>query len=354
MESLGCQESLNALESSIAIDNVFNCDKCGKHFKKKRYVRDHIKRVHEKSSTSILDTSHIKASLNNSTSSLNFGDNSLDTTVINDETFVDAAEQMLNETEIKASSTLKNEKNIKCSKCDKKFAKKSYVRLHERRMHKANNTSDLPSHVFVEGNEMLLSDQVTLGATFEVDGKETEKTTKIPFNDETILLESMVHETHEEIVSGPGPSRTVNPVANIYESYLYNSKQPMSRVNVYKKSDDFKCNICGIKFLTKRSFAQHFRGHGTIVNPNFLTNFVDKENESSLKNICLKRSFIALQVNDVKNRKNSQLHESTDENLLADSETLLINKNERNNGLEDKMTLSEICENLMDISGILS
>ena len=126
----------------------------------------------------------------------------------------------------------------------------------------------------------------------------------------------------------------------------------MSRIGVNRKEEDFKCQVCGLKYQTKRSLVKHFKGHGTYLNTDFLTNFVDKENESSLKNQCLRKSSISLKLQNLKSYPKSN---DGMENVEIDKVVPDILDDRADNDV-GKMTLSEICDeldDLMDLSDLL-
>jgi len=160
-------------------------------------------------------------------------------------------------------------------------------------------------------------------------------------NDQTLI---------DDVLAIPGPSRTKNQVLNIVENI---SLLPMSRIGVNRKDEDFKCKVCGLKYQTKRSLVKHFKGHGTYFNMDFLTNFVDKENESSLKNQCLRKSSISLKVPNLKNVPISAGNIET----VGREEVVLEMLDDHESNDDRKMTLDEICEeldDLMDLSNLLS
>ena len=126
----------------------------------------------------------------------------------------------------------------------------------------------------------------------------------------------------------------------------------MSRAFLNRKKDDFKGELCGLKSLSKRSLVKHLKGHGTFVNQDFLTNFNDKENESSLKNMCLRKSSISLKLQNIKNLHipaNAAMKTAMEDDFV--SNMLEEHDDEAEVG---KMSLSEICDDLMDIGDLLS
>jgi len=349
-------------------EKTIKCSKCDKYFKKKSYVRMHEKRVHNKE-TNLEISVNIDESLNQSNASLNstlalenvgeFSDMaSADDTITEESNLLELKNDLVKALSINNTSTpALKEKTFKCGKCDKMFGKKSYVRLHEKRIHKdkESQTSSVD-----QGNEMLLAEPVSAVTNTEKEENESHNIAVIERDDpkdlgaeakeEQNIPMPNINDPDYELLALPGSSKLNNPVGNIFDSFLYTSKHPMSRVTVERTGkDDFKCRLCGLKFLTKRSQVKHFKGHGTYVNQDFLTNFIDKENESSLKNMCLRKSSIVLKLPNINNIPvPTDDGRREEEDLVAD---MLVDHEESEVG---SMSLSEICDDLMDISNLLT
>ena len=117
----------------------------------------------------------------------------------------------------------------------------------------------------------------------------------------------------------------------------------MSRVSIDRKlASDFKCSVCGMKFSTKRSQVKHVNGHGILFNQEFLTNFIDQENETTVKNRCLRKAQISLNI--LKNFDDDKENALKLENLLIESKEIK----------SPKISLSEICQDLMDLSDLVT
>ena len=98
--------------------------------------------------------------------------------------------------------------------------------------------------------------------------------------------------------------------------------------------------------------VKHFKGHGTCINADFLTNFVDKENESALKNQCLRKSSISLKLPNLENypKSNDGMETVEIDKIVPD---ILDDRVDNDVGI---MTLSEICDeldDLMDLNDLL-
>merc|ERR1712129_647975 len=127
-------------------EKTIKCGKCEKYFKKSSYVRMHEKRGQNREDTGDnLDISvSIDEKLNNLNSSLNstlaleenagdISDIATADETITDKSFLHNEEENpceKNSLPIKNVNNSLKEKTFKCSKCDKMFGKKSYVRLH--------------------------------------------------------------------------------------------------------------------------------------------------------------------------------------------------------------------------------
>merc|ERR1712183_43818 len=359
-------------------EKTIKCSKCDKYFKKKSYVRLHEKRVHNK-------PENINASINpddtfnqstiglNSTIAVENGAEFSDMASA-DDTFDEepepekkVAESVKKLSEKKTSTPIHQEKTFKCSHCDKMFGKKSYARLHEKRIHKDKDTTVVANHEETKGNEMPLTENIV------VEGKEKIVTENVQLNNfeleenyaentnkntekENVELETNYVTTDprpqvEQLLPIPGSSKDRNPVLNIFESSLYTSGHPMSRAGVERTGkDDFRCKVCGLKFLTKRSQVKHFKGHGTSPNLDFLTDFIDHENEISLKNTCLRKSSINLKIPNIKNFTLPAAENYLDTEK-QDSDAAMLEDHDEN--VAEKMSLSEICDDLMDIGDLL-
>jgi len=311
-------------------EKTIKCSKCDKYFKKKSYVRLHEKRVHNK-------PENINASINpddtfnqstiglNSTIAVENGAEFSDMASA-DDTFAEEPEtEKMVAVPVKklsgknTSTPIHREKTFKCSHCDKMFGKKSYARLHEKRIHKEKDKIVVANHhEETQGNETLVTENIELEdkeklvtenvllSNLELEenhAKNTEKeNVELETNYVTDPQPQLDIDPTEQLLSIPGSSKDRNPVSNIFESSLYTSGHPMSRVGVEKTGkNDFRCKVCGLKFLTKRSQVKHFKGHGTSPNLDFLTDFIDHENEISLKNTCLRKSSINLKIPNIKN-----------------------------------------------------
>eukprot|EP00092_Neocalanus_flemingeri_P018470 GFUD01019989.1.p1 GENE.GFUD01019989.1~~GFUD01019989.1.p1 ORF type:complete len:394 (-),score=106.34 GFUD01019989.1:68-1249(-) len=347
-------------------EKTIKCSKCDKYFKKNSYVRLHEKRVHNKN-----ENQNQNDTFNESTASLNstialenpgeFSDMaSADDTLVEEtvpkkskaETAMNMNMKLL---ENSTSTPLQKEKNFKCSQCDKMFGKRSYARLHEKRIHKEKDTIAVAVGNLEEeqGDEMLLMDTAAVLTNIELEENPAEvKTTEegdVDLEPKEVFepLPQPKLDSVDEYLAIPGSSKDRNPVFNIYESPLYTSKHPLSRVSVESTGkDDFKCKVCGLTFLTKRSQVKHFKGHGTYLNLDFLTNFVDRENEASLKNTCLRKSSIGLKIQKIDKLQLA---------AAADNEDFAVNMmlEDQDESEEGKMSLSEICDDLMDIGEFL-
>ena len=160
-------------------EKTIKCGKCEKYFKKPSYVRMHEKRVHNKDDKgNNLDISaNIDDSFNHLNSSLALEENEGDISdivtaddTITEESFLHYEEETpsaKNALHTKNGNTSLKEKTFKCSKCDKMFGKKSYVRLHEKRIHKEKEPGSLEDYV----SEKLLSEEAS-----DVNNIETEDT----------------------------------------------------------------------------------------------------------------------------------------------------------------------------------
>merc|ERR1712096_129059 len=250
------------------------------------------------------------------------------------------------------STPIHREKTFKCSHCDKMFGKKSYARLHEKRIHKEKDKIVVANHhEETQGNEKLVTENVLL-SNLELEenhAKNTEKeNVELETNYVTDPQPQLDIDPTEQLLSIPGSSKDRNPVSNIFESSLYTSGHPMSRVGVEKTGkNDFRCKVCGLKFLTKRSQVKHFKGHGTSPNLDFLTDFIDHENEISLKNTCLRKSSINLKIPNIKNFTLPAAENSKD----TEKDAAMLEDHDANE--VEKMSLSEICDDLMDIGDLL-
>lgn len=352
-------------------EKTIKCNQCDKYFKKMDYVRKHVKRVHEKRITQedSVDMSFDDAS-NKSTSSLNstlaldnaveFSDMSFaDETLIEDTTIEIGKESQ--GVEITTSTTLKKEKTFKCSQCDKMFGKRSYARMHEKRIHKENGENVLKPKIDASVDvfqpqiledpkenlwtEELLVENVPMPST-QLKGNVDENVLK---NEKLADVTLHNFEPLDELFAIPGSSKDKNPVFNIYESILYTSEHPMSRRGVARKGkDDFKCKVCGVKSLTKRSQVKHLKGHGTFLNYDFLTDFIDHENESILKNTCLRKSSVSLKLPKIGNLVIPTSNINLEREVVVDDILEGPVKGEN-----DQMSLSEMCDDLMDIGDFL-
>eukprot|EP00092_Neocalanus_flemingeri_P024791 GFUD01026880.1.p1 GENE.GFUD01026880.1~~GFUD01026880.1.p1 ORF type:complete len:390 (-),score=97.79 GFUD01026880.1:76-1245(-) len=343
-------------------EKTIKCSKCDKYFKKNSYVRLHEKRVHNKN-----DNQNQNDTFNESTASLNStialeNPGEFSDMASADDTFVEetmpkksAAETAMNMNmkllENSTSTPLQKEKNFKCSQCDKMFGKRSYARLHEKRIHKENDTIAVPVGNLEEeqGNEILLMESAAVLTNVELEENPAEVKGDVDLKPKEVFepLPQPKLDSVDEYLAIPGSSKDGNPVFNIYESPLYTSKHPLSRVSVESTGkDDFTCKVCGLTFLTKRSLVKHFKGHGTYLNLDFLTNFVDRENEASLKNTCLRKSSIGLKIQKIDKLQLA---------AAADNEDFAVNMmlEDQDESEEGKMSLSEICDDLMDIGELL-
>jgi len=343
-------------------EKTIKCGKCDKYFKKKSYVKLHEKRVHKK------DVAH------DNNDSLNELNTSLDTTIpmenktefpdMNsaDDTFNEDTDKENEPPSVKSSPKLKNtasfrEKSFKCSQCDKMFGKKSYVKMHEKRIHKkkesaieekpgARDQNQEPEQNESEIRLSNLTENIGVNTAEIAADKEDSVTLEETASTSTVDDQTLIADT----LAIPGPSRPKSPVLNIVENI---SLLPMSRIGVNRKDEDFKCKVCGLKYQTKRSLVKHFKGHGTYLNLDFLTNFVDKENESSLKNQCLRKSSISLKIPNLKNVPMSVGNIET----VGREEVVLEMLDDGESNDDRKMTLDEICaelDDLMDLSNLLS
>jgi len=345
-------------------EKTIKCGKCEKYFKKASYVRMHEKRVHNRDDTGDnLDISvSIDEKLNNLNSSLNstlaleenagdISDIATADETITDESFLHNEEENpceKNSLQIKNGNNSLKEKTFKCSKCDKMFGKKSYVRLHEKRIHKEKEPRSSEEYV----NDKLLTEDASDVNNIEIKEARTKNTTETENIGKGTLEEApQVAEPIYELPVIAGSSKSNNPVFNIYESSLYTSEHPMSRVSVHRKEDDFKCTLCGLKFLSKRSQVKHFKGHGTFVNQDFLTNFIDKENESSVKNMCLRKSSVSLKLPNI---ENFHIPANAEMKTAREVDSVSNMLEEHDEAEVGKMSLSEICDDLMDIGVLLS
>merc|ERR1712142_960480 len=121
-------------------EKTIKCEKCDKYFKKTSYVRLHDKRVHSKKD--------VTQDINGTFQELN---TSLDTTLVMSENpeFSDVSVENARkedsdkenkpptERSMQESTRTKTskEKPLKCDYCEKMFGKRSYVKLHEKRIH---------------------------------------------------------------------------------------------------------------------------------------------------------------------------------------------------------------------------
>merc|ERR1712183_192381 len=354
-------------------EKTIKCSKCDKYFKKKSYVRLHEKRVHNK--TADINASIIPDdTLNQSTTSLNstlavenaaeFSDmaSADDTFAEEPETEKRVAVSVKKLSGKNTSTPIHQEKTFKCSHCDKMFGKKSYARLHEKRIHKEKDATVVANHeetqcnetLLVEDKEKLVTENVLL-SNLELEENHAKNTEKENVELETNYVTEpqplLEIDPTEQLLPIPGSSKDRNPVLNIFESSLYTSGHPMSRVCVEKTGkNDFRCKVCGLKFLTKRSQVKHFKGHGTALNLDFLTDFIDHENEISLKNTCLRKSSINLKIPNIENFTLPAAENYLDTEK-EDSDAAMLEDHDEN--VAEKMSLSEIFDDLMDIGDLL-
>merc|ERR1712183_164790 len=359
-------------------EKTIKCSKCDKYFKKKSYVRLHEKRVHNKPDN--INASIIPDdTLNQSTTSLNstiavenaaeFSDmaSADDTFAEEPETEKRVAVSVRKLSGKNTSTPIHQEKTFKCSHCDKMFGKKSYARLHEKRIHKEKDTIVVANHEETQGNETLVTENIVvedkeklvtenvLLSNLELEENHAKNTEKENVELETNYVTEpqplLEIDPTEQLLPIPGSSKDRNPVSNIFESSLYTSGHPMSRVRVEKTGkNDFRCKVCGLKFLTKRSQVKHFKGHGTSLNLDFLTDFIDHENEISLKNTCLRKSSINLKIPNIENFTLPAAENYLDTEK-EDSDAAMLEDHDEN--VAEKMSLSEIFDDLMDIGDLL-
>jgi len=342
-------------------EKTIKCEKCDKYFKKTSYVRLHDKRVHTKKDVTQED---VTQDINGTFQELN---TSLDTTLDmseNPEFSAVSVDNAIKEDSDKENkpptnrfmqestrATTSKEKPFKCDHCEKMFGKRSYVKLHEKRIHSKKDSAVVVNPNLGQLCDNIIEEQGSGGSkTVPInEAVNSEKNQDFATLEEITSTETIDQITIDELLAVPGPSRITNPVPNIVES---NFLLPMSRIGVNKKDEDFKCQVCGLKYQTKRSLVKHFKGHGTYLNADFLTNFVDKENESALKNQCLRKSSISLKLQNLKSYPKSN---DGMENVEIDKVVPDILDDRADNDV-GKMTLSEICDeldDLMDLSDLL-
>merc|ERR1712183_168751 len=153
------------------------------------------------------------------------------------------------------NKTSSREKTFTCMQCEKLFGKKSYVKMHAKRIHKkkesaieektgARDQNQEPEQNESETRSSYLTENTGVDTANMAEEKEDSLTLEetATTNDDQTLI--------DDALAIPGPSRSKNQVLNIVENI---SLLPMSRIGVNRKDEDFKCKVCGLKYQTKRS-----------------------------------------------------------------------------------------------------
>merc|ERR1712183_697920 len=120
------------------------------------------------------------------------------------------------------NKTSSREKTFKCNQCDKMFGKKSYVKMHEKRIHKkkesaieektgARDQNQEPEQIESETRSSNLTEKTGVNTANMAMEKEDSLTLEetATTNDQTLI---------DDALAIPGPSRTKNQVLNIVEN----------------------------------------------------------------------------------------------------------------------------------------